>query len=42
MEDKVTIKIKYLSKDIDDLKYIDGKCDWIDLRSAILGSFRWV
>ena len=34
MEDKVTIKIKYLSKDIDDLKYIDGKSDWIDLRSA--------
>ena len=25
MENKVTIKIKYLSKDIDDLKYIDGK-----------------
>lgn len=34
MEDKVTIKIKYLSKDIDDLKYIDGKSDWIDLRAA--------
>lgn len=34
MEDKVTIKIKYLSKDIDDLKYIDGKSDCIDLRSA--------
>ena len=34
MENKVTIKIKYLSKDIDDLKYIDGKSDWVDLRSA--------
>ena len=34
MEDKVTIRIKYLSKDIDDLKYIDGKSDWIDLRAA--------
>lgn len=28
------IKVKYLSKDIDKLKYIDGKSDWIDLRSA--------
>lgn len=29
-----TIKIKYHSNDIDKLQYIDGKSDWIDLRSA--------
>lgn len=29
-----TIKIKYLSNEIEKLKYIDGKSDWIDLRSA--------
>lgn len=29
-----TIKIKYLSDKIEKLKYIDGKSDWIDLRSA--------
>ncbi len=29
-----TIKIKYLSDDIERLDYIDGKSDWIDLRSA--------
>lgn len=29
-----TIKIQYLSDDIERLKYIDGKSDWIDLRSA--------
>lgn len=29
-----TIKIKYLSDQIDRLTYIDGKSDWIDLRSA--------
>ena len=28
------LKIKYLSKVIDKLKFIDGKRDWIDLRSA--------
>ena len=28
------IKIKYLSEEIDKLKYIDGKSDWIDLRAA--------
>lgn len=28
------IKIKYISKEIDKLKYIDGKSDWIDLRAA--------
>ena len=29
-----TIKIKYHSDRIDRLRYIDGKSDWIDLRSA--------
>ena len=28
------IKIKYHSKDIEKLTYIDGKSDWIDLRAA--------
>ena len=28
------IKIKYFSNEIDKLDYIDGKSDWIDLRSA--------
>lgn len=28
------IKIKYHSKEIDKLEYIDGKSDWIDLRAA--------
>ena len=29
-----TIKIKYFDDKIERLKYIDGKSDWIDLRSA--------
>ena len=29
-----TIRIKYLSDQIDRLTYIDGKSDWIDLRAA--------
>lgn len=29
-----TIRIKYHSDEIDRLDYIDGKSDWIDLRSA--------
>ena len=29
-----TIKIKYLNDKIEKLDYIDGKSDWIDLRSA--------
>lgn len=29
-----TIRIKYHSVEIDKLKYIEGKSDWIDLRSA--------
>ncbi|MBE5962117.1 MAG: deoxyuridine 5'-triphosphate nucleotidohydrolase [Lachnospiraceae bacterium] len=33
METK-TIRIKYHSNEIDKLTYIDGKSDWIDLRSA--------
>ena len=28
------IKIKYFSKDIEKLCFIDGKSDWIDLRAA--------
>lgn len=28
------IKIKYFDESLDRLKYIDGKSDWIDLRSA--------
>ena len=31
---KETIKITYLSDKIDKLAYIEGKSDWIDLRSA--------
>ncbi len=29
-----TIKIRYLSDQIERLRYIDGKSDWIDLRAA--------
>lgn len=29
-----TIIIKYLNEEIERLRYIDGKSDWIDLRSA--------
>lgn len=29
-----TIRIKYFSDKIEHLRYIDGKSDWIDLRSA--------
>jgi len=29
-----TIKIKYFDDEIDRLEYIDGKSDWIDLRSS--------
>lgn len=29
-----TIKIKYLNDNIEKLRYIDGKSDWIDLRAA--------
>ena len=32
--EQVTIKIKYLNKEITPLTYIEGKSDWIDLRSA--------
>ena len=34
MEQKETIKIKYLNDKIEKLCYIDGKSDWIDLRAA--------
>ena len=29
-----TIRIKYLSDEIERLRYIDGKSDWIDLRAS--------
>ncbi|MCR5369637.1 MAG: dUTP diphosphatase [Clostridium sp.] len=29
------IKIHYLSPEIEELRYIDGKSDWIDLRAAV-------
>lgn len=32
--DMKTIKIKYFTDKIDKLTYVDGKSDWIDLRSA--------
>lgn len=30
----LSVKIRYISKEIEKLCYIDGKSDWIDLRSA--------
>ena len=33
-EQKETIKIKYFSDEIERLRYMDGKSDWIDLRAA--------
>lgn len=30
----VNLKVKYLSNEIEHLRFIDGKSDWIDLRSA--------
>lgn len=32
--EQVTLKIKYHSSEIEKLDYVDGKSDWIDLRSA--------
>lgn len=32
-KEKIQIRIKYFT-DIDELEYIDGKSDWIDLRAA--------
>ena len=29
----INLKVKYFSEDIEKLRYIDGKSDWIDLRS---------
>lgn len=34
MMERETIKIRYLSDQIEPLRYIDGKSDWIDLRAA--------
>ena len=31
---EVTVKIHYLTDEIEELRYIEGKSDWIDLRSA--------
>lgn len=33
-EKMVNIKIKYFDDEIEKLKYIDGKSDWIDLRAS--------
>ena len=30
----VSIQVRYISKEIEKLRYIDGKSDWVDLRSA--------
>lgn len=30
----VTVKVRYISDKIEKLRYIDGKSDWVDLRSA--------
>lgn len=32
--EKESIKIKYLSSEIQELTYVDGKSDWVDLRAA--------
>lgn len=29
-----TIRVKYFSEDVEKLRYIDGKSDWIDLRAS--------
>ncbi len=34
MKKQETIRIKYHSQEIEKLRYIDGKRDWIDLRAA--------
>ena len=31
---EVTIRIRYISKEIEKLRYVDGRSDWIDLRCA--------
>ena len=41
------IKIKYFSDDMEELCYVDGKSDWIDLRAAVevtlkAGEFRLI
>ncbi|MCI8874688.1 MAG: dUTP diphosphatase [Lachnospiraceae bacterium] len=35
-----TIRIKYLSDEIERLRYIDGKSDWIDLRASERVTFK--
>lgn len=34
MKKRETIQIKYHSQEIEKLRYIDGKSDWIDMRAA--------
>lgn len=34
MEEKQTLQIKYHVPELEKLRYIDGKSDWIDLRAA--------
>ena len=34
MKETQTIRIRYLSQEIERLDYIDGKSDWIDLRAS--------
>ncbi|KAI4445197.1 hypothetical protein C823_007704 [Eubacterium plexicaudatum ASF492] len=34
MKEKIKINIKYFSDKIEKLCYVNGKSDWIDLRSA--------
>ena len=31
---EVTVRIRYISKEIEKLRYVDGRSDWIDLRCA--------
>ena len=35
-----TIRIRYLSDEIEELRYIDGKSDWIDLRASECVEFK--
>ena len=34
MAESITLKIKYFDEDMERLRYIDGKSDWIDLRAS--------
>lgn len=39
-EERMTLRIRYLSDRIEKLRYIDGRSDWIDLRAAEDVTFR--